>query len=97
MSKEFYDVLNDQPTKFNLIREYDDLEDLLKANKYSFKRYLNGEGFDVNFLEDLIEHYKDIIPYGVQKGIDGDCEEWLVDYLDSRLYDLNISTKIFNE
>jgi len=89
MSKEFYDVLNDQPTKFNLIREYDDLEDLLKANKYSFKRYLNGEGFDVNFLEDLIEHYKDIIPY--------DCEEWLVDYLDSRLYDLNISTKIFNE
>jgi hypothetical protein len=40
---------------------------------------------------------KDIIPYGIQKGIDGDCEEWLVDYLDSRLYDLNISTKIFNE
>lgn len=66
-----------------------ELLNVIKKHEKDFESWwFYGEDFSPDLEEALVKVYKDVIPLGIQKGIDGDTSEWLNDYLPQDVLDI---------
>ena len=65
------------------------LLEVIKKHEKEFESWwFDGADFSAELEESLVEIYKDVIPYAIQKGIDGDTSEWLNEFLPQDILDI---------